>query len=119
MEALLGVIIIMISVRILPYLVHKIAPNTLHQKNVKVNIFLEHSQNIENTLSEIQEFFEDIKHIKFSGVDLGHKLELECKLPKNAEKISTYYNRINSLAGVVSVEIESNQPRFRNINIKI
>lgn len=106
-EASLGVIIIIISVRFLPYIVHKVGPSTLNQQNVSVNIFVDCTADVEEIIAEIKGVLGDIKHIKLSGEVEGHKIELACKMDEDNDTILKYYNKLNSISGVVYTEIEA------------
>ncbi|MBO1001763.1 MgtC/SapB family protein [Pseudogracilibacillus auburnensis] len=106
-EASLGVIIIIISVRFLPYIVHKVGPSTLNQQNVSVNLFVDYTVDIEKMMVGIREILGDIKHIKISGEVEGHKIELACKMKEDNETILKYYHKVNSISGVVYAEIEA------------
>lgn len=108
-EAGVGLLIIVISIRFLPYLIRKYGPSLLRIHEVKIKILINPSINTKQIVDVVRESVVDIKDTKLKGKASGHNIELLCNIKEDINSVDEYvnfYDKISRVAGVERVEIE-------------
>ncbi|WP_041091139.1 MgtC/SapB family protein [Jeotgalibacillus soli] len=107
MEAILGVILLIISVELIPFLLMWIGPMRLKEKEVYLKIIVHNSDFINDIVKELKEDKIKIEKMKLKDMkDDLHMLDLRTSV--HYKRLTTdIYTHLSQLPGVRSVEIES------------
>lgn len=106
-EAIVGVILLIISVELVPGIIALIGPSVLRQKEILVKLVIEDKEAISQVMSEIAEDNISVKNIRIKDIDNNkHALTLKI-LVNQRRKTSEVYYTISSIKAVSQVEIEN------------
>ncbi|AIE61140.1 MgtC/SapB family protein [Bacillus methanolicus] len=105
-EALLGVIFIIIGVKIVPFLFEWIGPKKLSEKEIKVKLIIDKTTDLTNLLIEMKGRKIGIKRIKLKEEKDDVTISGVITTNKNVYTTEVYH-KLKSLAGVTQVEVEN------------
>ncbi|RLQ91086.1 MgtC/SapB family protein [Falsibacillus albus] len=106
-EAIAGVVLLIISVEFIPYLIKLIGPQKLREKELLIRIILTDKKSIDTVITKIQEERISIKNIRIKDKqDLTHLLELKITVNFKRRTTDVYYT-VSDIDGVQSTEVES------------
>ncbi|OLO40671.1 methyltransferase [Alkalihalophilus pseudofirmus] len=106
-EALTGVIFIIIGMKVIPYLFNKLGPKKLNEKEIKIKLYIKMATDLTTLLKEMKSKDLGIKHVKIKeeGAD---DIIITCIVTVHKKVYTTdIYYSIKSLNGVIKVEAES------------
>lgn len=106
-EAIVGVILLIISVEFVPGFISLIGPNVLRQKEILLKLVVEDKEAISKVMNEISEDDISVKNVRIKDIENNkHALTLRI-LVNQRRKTSEVYYTISSIKSVSQVEIES------------
>ena len=106
-EAIVGVILLIISVEFVPGIISLIGPSVLRQKEILLKLVIEDKEAISKVMNEISEDNISVKNVRIKGMeDNKHALTLKI-LVNQKRKTSEVYYTISSIKEVSQVEIEN------------
>lgn len=106
-EAIVGVILLIISVEFVPSIISLIGPNILRQKEILLNLVIENKEDISRVMKEIADDNISVKNVRIKDMENNrHALTLRI-LVNQRRKTSEVYYTISSIKAVSQVEIES------------
>src|SRR5699024_6193924 len=84
-EAIAGVLLLMISVEIIPLIISKIGPKKLLKKEVKVKIVVKKMESIETTIKNLEKKQYVISNLRVKEFldDQAHMLEVKMKINRH------------------------------------
>lgn len=105
-EAGIALFFIMIGVEVIPFILRKIGPRKLTERNFRIRLVLEKTTDLEALMKEVKDVSSQIgKRTKVK--DKEDYIILECWIQTTSEQKTTdIYSSVNGLAGVKSVEVE-------------
>lgn len=107
MEAAAGVILLIISVEVVPYLLGLIGPRQLREKEITLKLTVESKENIAAIIPAIKDLKATIRRTKIKDTEEGNpQLQLTIAVDYKQKTTDFYYN-ISKLPGVKFMEIES------------
>ena len=106
-EAIVGVILLIISVEFVPGFISLIGPNVLRQKEILLKLVVEDKEAISQVMNEIAEDDISVKNVRIKDMENNkHALTLRI-LVNQRRKTSEVYYTISSIKAVSQVEIEN------------
>lgn len=106
-EAIVGVILLIISVELVPGLISLIGPSVLRQKEILLKLVIEDKEAISQVMSEIAADDISVKNVRIKDIENNkHALTLKI-LVNQRRKTSEVYYTISSINAVSQVEIEN------------
>jgi len=106
-EVAAGVIILVLSVRFLPYIVAKLGPSSLREQEVNLTVYMDENEvNMDFILNEISKIVGDLRNIKINSREEYLKVELRCTLEESEEGIIKYYYKIKEIEGIKGMEVQ-------------
>lgn len=105
-ETALGVVLIFLGIKVIPYIMKKIGPRAMREQGVKLTVLLEDTSIIQAVVNQIRTYDISIKEIKITGTDKGHSIQLHCTVVEKENYILSTYDQVCSITGVKWVEIE-------------
>jgi len=107
MEAIAGVILIILSVEILPIIMRLIGPKPFRETEIALELIVSEDIHVANIIEAINEKGITIQRTRIRDLkDGGHVLEMKISVHRKL-KVTDVYNLVNKLEGVKQVEIES------------
>lgn len=106
MEALSGVVFLIIGVKVIPLLFDWIGPKKLKEKEIKVKLYIEKSTHLTDMIKEIKSKQLGVKRLKVK--EESEDIEINCIVTTHKGIYTTdiYYD-LKSIVGVIQVEVES------------
>ncbi|AYV67562.1 MULTISPECIES: MgtC/SapB family protein [Niallia] len=106
-EALIGVALLLISVKFIPIFMSMIGPRQLREKEIKVKLKADQKENVSTIIKAIRNLRTGIKHIRIKDLETGeHSIYLIIIVDQKRE-ITDVYRDISEIHGVKEIEIES------------
>ncbi len=106
-EAIVGVILLIISVEFVPGFISLIGPNVLRQKEILLKLVVEDKEAIFQVMNEISEDDISVKNVRIKDMENNkHALTLRI-LVNQRRKTSEVYYTISSIKAVSQVEVEN------------
>ena len=106
-EAIVGVILLIISVEFVPGIISLIGPSVLRQKEILLKLVIDDKEAISKVMNEISEDNISVKNVRIKGME-NNKHALTLKILVNQKrKTSEVYYTISSIKEVSQVEIEN------------
>jgi putative Mg2+ transporter-C (MgtC) family protein len=105
-EALLGVIFIIIGVKIIPALFERVGPKKLKEKEIRVKLYIEKSTDLTTLMKEIKSKKLGIKRVRVK--EEADDILVNCVIATSRSIYTTdVYYTMKSLIGVISAEVEA------------
>jgi putative Mg2+ transporter-C (MgtC) family protein len=106
-EAIVGVILLIISVKFVPSLISLIGPNALRQKEILLNLVIEDKNAISKVMEEIAADDISVKNIRIEDIDDNkHVLTLRVLVNQRRKTYDVYYT-ISNIKEVSKVIVEN------------
>lgn len=106
-EAIVGVVLLIISVEIVPTIMSLIGPSTLRQKEIILKLVIENKEDISVALNKIKAEDILVKNLRIKDIsDTEHALTLRI-LVDNKRKTSDVYYTVSDISEISKVEIEN------------
>lgn len=106
-EALIGVVLLLISVKFIPFFMSMIGPRQLREKEIKVKLKADQKENVSTIIKAIRNLRTGIKHIRIKDLETGeHSIYLIIIVDQKRE-ITDVYRDVSDIHGVKEIEIES------------
>ncbi|MEI3613485.1 MgtC/SapB family protein [Pseudogracilibacillus sp. SO30301A] len=106
-EVTIGIIILVFSIRLLPYIVTKIGPSSLREQEINLTVFVEDNESSTDFIfNEISKIVGDVKNVKISSRDDYVKVEMRCTLDSREGGIMKYYHRMKAIEGIKGIEVQ-------------
>jgi putative Mg2+ transporter-C (MgtC) family protein len=106
-EALIGVTLLLISVKFVPIFMSTIGPRQLREKEIKVKLKAHQKENVTTIIKSIQSLKTGIKHLRIKDLETGeHSIHLILIVNQKRE-VTEVYREISEINGVKEIEIES------------
>ncbi|RID85482.1 MgtC/SapB family protein [Peribacillus asahii] len=106
-EAIAGVILLIISVELLPPIITWIGPISLRQKEILLKLIIEEKEDISKVLQKIRDENIHVKNIRIKDVETNiHSLTIRILVDQKRKTSDVYYT-ISSIQEVSKVEIEN------------
>ncbi|MBS4173910.1 MgtC/SapB family protein [Bacillus sp. FJAT-49736] len=106
LEAIAGVVLLMISVEIIPAFLRKVGLKQLSQKDIQIKIIVQHKENIDSVISNLETMQITLESIRIRDLlDKGHLIELKA-LVGYRKPVSEIYTEISDIKDVISTDIE-------------
>lgn len=106
MEAIAGVLLLIISVELLPYLFNLIGPRKFREKELLLKLVIEDKDKIASIISLIEENNIAIKSVRIKDLATNHLVQLRTTV-YNRRKITDVYYSVSEIDGIMSIEIEN------------
>ena len=107
-EALLGVIFIIIGVKIIPALFERIGPKKLKEKEIRVKLYIEKCTDLTTLMKEIKSKKLGIKRVRVK--EEADDILINCVITTTRSMYTTdVYYTMKSLIGVIAAEVESGE----------
>ncbi|MBM7717585.1 MgtC/SapB family protein [Siminovitchia sp. FSL H7-0308] len=108
MEAIAGVILLIISVELIPSLLTRIGPKKLHKRDLIIKITVSKRESVETVMKKLQEDKILITHTRIKDLreNAAHLMELKTRVNTNRPVTNIYYT-ISLLDDVQEIEIIS------------
>lgn len=106
-EAVAGLVLIILSVEIMPKIIRLIGPRTLKEKEIQLTLNVKGEADMEAIIKEIKNRQIKIKHVHIKDLENGnHWLSLTIAVHEK-RYVTDVYNHVRKIPCVVSVEAES------------
>ncbi|WP_433743985.1 MgtC/SapB family protein [Falsibacillus pallidus] len=106
-EAIAGVVLLIISVEFIPFIIKIIGPQKLREKELLIKLIVGEKKSIETVITKIQDEKFSIKNIRIRDKqDLTHLVELKITVNFKRKTTDIYYT-VSEIEGVQSAEVES------------
>lgn len=106
-EAIVGVILLIISVEFIPGLISLIGPSVLRQKEILLKLVIENKEDISKVMQKIKDDDISVKNVRIKDVaENNHALTLRI-LVNQRRKTSEVYYTISNIKEISQVEIEN------------
>lgn len=106
MEAIAGVLLLIISVELLPYLFNLIGPRKFREKELLLKLVIEDKDKIASIISLIEKNNIAIKSVRIKDLATNHLVQLRTTV-YNRRKITDVYYSVSEIDGIMSIEIEN------------
>ena len=105
-EATVGVILMLISVQVMPWLMEWILPRKMQQKHIHLKIRLRHDGDLTKLLKELKSLKVTVKNVRVKDSENESKnMNLEAMIDKK-RYITDVYEEVKKIDGVVWAEVE-------------
>lgn len=107
LEAIVGVLFLMISVELIPFAMGILGPKTLRQREISVKIVVSSMHDIPVVIEDIKSMGIYVKNMKLKTLENGlHFLQMKLAIDQKMRTADVYYD-IQQLSSVKETEIES------------
>ena len=107
MEAVAGVVLLIISVEVVPYLLGLIGPRQLREKEITMKMAVETKEQITTIIHTIKEQQAAIRRMRIKDTEEGYPQVYLTIAVDYRKKTTDFYHTISQVPGVKSMEIES------------
>ncbi|MFT8323643.1 MAG: MgtC/SapB family protein [Bacillus sp. (in: firmicutes)] len=107
MEAIIGVLLLIVSVKFIPFLMSLIGPRQLREKEIRVKLKAHEKQNVSSIIKSIAKLELEIKHVRIKDLETGDHSILLKLIVDHKREITDVYQQISELHGVEQIEIDS------------
>ncbi len=105
-EAIAGVILIIISVEVVPIIMNLIGPKQLRQKEILLQLMIAENADVANIMSAIQNDNINIKNIRIKDTETSLFVQLTIAVHYQRRTVDVY-TAVSKIKGIKAVEIES------------
>jgi putative Mg2+ transporter-C (MgtC) family protein len=106
-EALIGVVLLLISVKFIPFFMSMIGPRQLREKEIKVKLKADQKENVSTIIKAIRNLRTGIKHIRIKDLETGEHSIYLIIIVNQKREITDVYRDVSDIHGVKEIEIES------------
>ncbi|WP_445488743.1 MgtC/SapB family protein [Niallia sp. 03133] len=107
LESIIGVTLLIISVKFIPFLMSLIGPKQLREKEITLKLRVAKKENIKYIISFIQDQKISIKNIRIKDLEGGeHLIYLRVIVDYRRKTTDVYYN-VSAIKGIRQIEIEN------------
>ena len=106
-EALIGVTLLLISVKFVPIFMSMIGPRQLREKEIRVKLKADQKENVSTIIKAIRNLKTGIKHIRIKDLETGEHSILLIVIVDQKREVTDVYREISEIHGVKEIEIES------------
>ena len=106
MEAIAGVVLLIISVELLPLLFNYIGPRKFREKELNLQLTIAESDHIAPIINLIEQKEISIKSVRIKDLTNSHQIRLRTTIDSK-RKITDVYYSVSTIEGVMSIEIEN------------
>ncbi|MFS0657738.1 MgtC/SapB family protein [Niallia alba] len=107
LEALIGVTLLLISVKFVPIFMSMIGPRQLREKEIRVKLKADQKENVSTIIKAIRNLKTGIKHIRIKDLETGEHSILLIVIVDQKREVTDVYREISEIHGVKEIEIES------------
>lgn len=107
LEAFAGVVLLIISVELIPYLMGKIGIKRFREKEIQLKLHLKDRQKIEEVIALVKKAKYKIKSIKIKDIEEGDHIVQLMVIVDFREKTTDVYYTVTNIDGIERLEIES------------
>ncbi|WP_338471620.1 MgtC/SapB family protein [Niallia sp. XMNu-256] len=105
-EAVVGVVLVLIAVQVIPWLMEWILPRKMQQQQIRLKIRLRHDADLTKLLKELKALKVTTKHVRVKDSENESKnMVLEAMIDKR-RYITDVYEDVKKIDGVISAEVE-------------
>lgn len=105
-EAIAGVLLLIISVELLPYLFNLIGPRKFREKELHLKLVIGEKEKIAPIISLIEKHHISIKSVRIKDLAINHLVQLRTTVD-NKHKVTDVYYSVSEIDGIISIEIEN------------
>ncbi|WEG12939.1 MgtC/SapB family protein [Pullulanibacillus sp. KACC 23026] len=106
-ESVLGVLLIFLGVKVIPFIMKKIGPDALREQGIKIILYdVESADLIQPIVEEIRQLNIRTKQVKLSGTETGHRIDLHCMISETGDYVFAIYDKVIKIPGVKRAQIE-------------
>ncbi|WP_141433794.1 MgtC/SapB family protein [Bacillus sp. 03113] len=107
LESITGVTLLIISVKVIPFLMSLIGPRQLREKEITLNLRVSEKENMKDIISFIQDQKISIKNIRIKDLEEGeHLIHLRIIVDHRRKTTDVYYS-VSEIKGIRQIEIEN------------
>ncbi|QFK72605.1 MgtC/SapB family protein [Pradoshia sp. D12] len=106
MEAIAGVVLLIISVELLPMLFNYIGPKKFREKELNLHLIIAEKDSIAPIINLIEQKEISIKSVRIKDLTNSHQIRLRTTIDSKRLITDVYYS-VSSIDGVMSIEIEN------------
>ena len=106
MEAIAGVVLLIISVELLPLLFNYIGPKKFREKELNLQLIIAEKESIAPIINLIEQKEIAIKSVRIKDLTNSHQIRLRTTIDSKRLITDVYYS-VSSIDGVISIEIEN------------
>ncbi|WP_204524883.1 MgtC/SapB family protein [Priestia abyssalis] len=107
LEAITGVVLLIISVELLPFILRFLGPKQLRQKEILLQLKVSDRHNITDIMNDIKKNKIKLTHIRIKDLETNEQfIQLKIMVPQKKLTTDVYYE-VRKIDGVLSIEIES------------
>lgn len=107
LEAITGVVLLIISVELLPFILRFLGPKQLRQKEILLQLKVSDRHNITDIMNDIKKNKIKLTHIRIKDLETNEQfIQLKIMVPQKKLTTDVYYE-VRKIDGVRSIEIES------------
>ncbi|PLS14619.1 MgtC/SapB transporter [Bacillus sp. M6-12] len=105
-EAIAGVVLLIVSVELMPPLLGLIGPKQLREKELSLKLIIQDKMDIDNVIKKINDEKIAIKNIRIKDLEDSHSVQLKIIVDIKRHTTDVYYT-VSNLKEIKTVEIES------------
>ncbi|WP_374721043.1 MgtC/SapB family protein [Peribacillus tepidiphilus] len=106
LEAIAGVVLLIISVELVPMIMGLIGPKQLREKVILLQLMISEKENIAEVISKIANENISIKNVRIKDLEHSHFVQLKITVDQHRNTTDVYYS-VSRIEGIESVEIEN------------
>ncbi|HWO95192.1 MAG TPA: MgtC/SapB family protein [Bacillus sp. (in: firmicutes)] len=107
LEAITGVVLLIISVELLPLILRLLGPQQLRQKEILLRLKVSDRHNITDIMNDIKKNKIKLTHIRIKDLETNEQfIQMKIMVPQKKLTTDVYYE-VRKIEGVRSIEIES------------
>lgn len=104
-EVAAALIILVVSIRFLPFIVTKIGPATLREKEVNFTIIIDEPKKLEEIMTHMKAYVGSLKNIKLNDEGEEIKLSFTSSISHTEKTMVRYFHMFKNIRGVKYVEM--------------
>ncbi|HLR64794.1 MAG TPA: MgtC/SapB family protein [Pseudogracilibacillus sp.] len=105
-EVFIGLILIILSIKLLPYMLRKYGPSSLREQEMQVSILVDEDLDMYEFMMKIEKIVIDIKDTHIKSTDGGKRILLRCTVNDEPQILFEQYHLMSRLTGVQQIEIK-------------
>jgi putative Mg2+ transporter-C (MgtC) family protein len=106
-EAITGVVLLIISVELLPFILRFFGPKQLREKEILLQLKVSAHHNITDIINDIKKNKVKLTHIRIKDLETGEQfIQVKIRVPQKKLTTDVYYE-VRKIEGVRSIEVEN------------